>query len=197
MTTNDDQFVRVPMWILKISHVNGHKFTDGSKNLYCYLRGFDRAFPSYAKIGDVFGITPRAAEERVKKLLEMGLIIKDLRPGTSNLYQVLEIPREESPELQPTPLEVHESAPAPTPPPEPVKTAEEKPDDDVIIDSVCELLSKPDSLRQQNRGDTFINYARRVMQSNHKKLPSRFEEELEMRFENRYPHFYGRFGIPF
>jgi DNA-binding transcriptional ArsR family regulator len=116
MTTNDDQFVRVPMWILKISHVNGHKFTDGSKNLYCYLRGFDRAFPSYAKIGDVFGITPRAAEERVKKLLEMGLIIKDSRPGTSNLYQVLEIPREESPELQPTPLEVHESAPAPTPP---------------------------------------------------------------------------------
>lgn len=103
MTTNDDQFVRVPMWILKISHVNGHKFTDGSKNLYCYLRGFDRAFPSYAKIGDVFGITPRAAEERVKKLLEMGLIIKDLRPGTSNLYQVLEIPREESPEIQPTP----------------------------------------------------------------------------------------------
>lgn len=185
------------MWILKISHVNGHKFTDGSKNLYCYLRGFDRAFPSYAKIGDVFGITPRAAEERVKKLLEMGLIIKDLRPGTSNLYQVLEIPREESPEIQPTPLEVHESAPAPTPAPEPMKTAEEKPDDDVIIDAVCELLSKPDSLRQQNRGDTFINYARRVMQSNHKKLPSRFEEELEMRFENRYPHFHERFGTPF
>ncbi|TCL48165.1 hypothetical protein EDC47_10853 [Raoultella planticola] len=185
------------MWILKISHVNGHKFTDGSKNLYCYLRGFDRAFPSYAKIGDVFGITPRAAEERVKKLLEMGLIIKDLRPGTSNLYQVLEIPREESPEIQPTSLEVHESAPATTPAPEPIKTAEEKPDDDVIIDAVCELLSKPDSLRQQNRGDTFINYARRVMQSNHKKLPSRFEEELEMRFENRYPHFHERFGTPF
>nr|WP_164544950.1 hypothetical protein [Escherichia coli] len=69
---NEEQFVKVPMWILKISQVNGHKFTDSAKNLYCYLRGFDRAFPSYAKIGDVFGITPRAAEERVKKLLEMG-----------------------------------------------------------------------------------------------------------------------------
>lgn len=101
MTTKDEQFVRVPMWILKISHVNGHKFTDGSKNLYCYLRGFDRAFPSYAKIGDVFGITPRAAEERVKKLLEMGLIIKDTRPGISNLYQVLDIPREEAPNQLP------------------------------------------------------------------------------------------------
>ncbi len=80
---NEEQFVKVPMWILKISQVNGHKFTDSAKNLYCYLRGFDRAFPSYAKIGDVFGITPRAAEERVKKLLEMGLIIKDARPGSS------------------------------------------------------------------------------------------------------------------
>ena len=50
---NEEQFVKVPMWILKISQVNGHKFTDSAKNLYCYLRGFDRAFPSYAKIGDV------------------------------------------------------------------------------------------------------------------------------------------------
>lgn len=93
---NEEQFVKVPMWILKISQVNGHKFTDSAKNLYCYLRGFDRAFPSYAKIGDVFGITPRAAEERVKKLLEMGLIIKDARPGSSNLYRVLDIPKGES-----------------------------------------------------------------------------------------------------
>ncbi|EHO5843958.1 transcriptional regulator [Escherichia coli] len=93
---NEEQFVKVPMWILKISQVNGHKFTDSAKNLYCYLRGFDHAFPSYAKIGDVFGITPRAAEERVKKLLEMGLIIKDARPGSSNLYRVLDIPKGES-----------------------------------------------------------------------------------------------------
>lgn len=93
---NEEQFVKVPMWILKISQVNGHKFTDSAKNLYCYLKGFDRAFPSYAKIGDVFGITPRAAEERVKKLLEMGLIIKDARPGSSNVYQVVDIPQEEA-----------------------------------------------------------------------------------------------------
>ena len=93
---NEEQFVKVPMWLLKIRQVNGHKFTDSAKNLYCYLRGFDRAFPSYAKIGDVFGITPRAAEERVKKLLEMGLIIKDARPGSSNLYRVLDIPKGES-----------------------------------------------------------------------------------------------------
>ncbi len=25
---NEEQFVKVPMWILKISQVNGHKFTD-------------------------------------------------------------------------------------------------------------------------------------------------------------------------
>lgn len=86
---NEEQFVKVPMWILKISQVNGHKFTDSAKNLYCYLRGFDRAFPSYAKIGDVFGITPRAAEERVKKLLEMGLIIKDARPEALTFIECL------------------------------------------------------------------------------------------------------------
>ena len=69
--------------------------------------------------------------------------------------------------------------------------------DEMKIDAMCDLLSKPESLRQQNRGDTFINYARRVLHRKSMKLPSRFEEELEMRFEHRYPHFYGRFGTPF
>lgn len=69
--------------------------------------------------------------------------------------------------------------------------------DEMKIDAVCDLLSKTESLRQQSRGDTFINYARRVLHRKSMKLPSRFEEELEMRFEHRYPHFYGRFGTPF
>ncbi|HCT3244896.1 TPA: hypothetical protein R4X03_004061 [Enterobacter hormaechei subsp. xiangfangensis] len=69
--------------------------------------------------------------------------------------------------------------------------------DEMKIDAVCELLSKTESLRQQSRGDTFINYARRVLHRKSMKLPSRFEEKLEMRFEHRYPHFYGRFGTPF
>lgn len=101
MTTNNDQFVRVPMWILSISKVNGVKFSDTSKTLYCYLKGFDKAYPSYSTIGKVFGISARGAEERVKKLLEMGLIRKDNRPGTSSLFEVLDIPGHEAPEQVP------------------------------------------------------------------------------------------------
>lgn len=104
MTTYNDQFIKMPMRILSISHVNGIKFSDNSKTLYCYLKGFDKAFPSYSKIGEVFGISARAAEERVKKLVELGLVIKTRRFSSSNLYEVLEIPgQEESNEVGQTP----------------------------------------------------------------------------------------------
>ena len=95
MTTYNDQFIKMPMRILSISHINGIKFSDNSKTLYCYLKGFDKAFPSYSKIGEVFGISARAAEERVKKLVELGLVIKTRRFSSSNLYEVLEIPGQE------------------------------------------------------------------------------------------------------
>ncbi|HDL0121748.1 TPA: helix-turn-helix domain-containing protein [Klebsiella variicola] len=104
MTTYNDQFIKMPMRILSISHINGIKFSDTSKTLYCYLKGFDKAFPSYSKIGEVFGISARAAEERVKKLVELGLVIKTRRFSSSNLYEVLEIPgHEESNEVGQTP----------------------------------------------------------------------------------------------
>ncbi|WP_337225977.1 helix-turn-helix domain-containing protein [Escherichia coli] len=104
MTTYNDQFIKMPMRILSISHINGIKFSDNSKTLYCYLKGFDKAFPSYSKIGEVFGISVRAAEERVKKLVELGLVIKTRRFSSSNLYEVLEIPgQEESNEVGQTP----------------------------------------------------------------------------------------------
>ncbi|HIF8392863.1 TPA: helix-turn-helix domain-containing protein [Klebsiella pneumoniae] len=104
MTTYNDQFIKMPLRILSISHINGIKFSDNSKTLYCYLKGFDKAFPSYSKIGEVFGISARAAEERVKKLVELGLVIKTRRFSSSNLYEVLEIPgQEESNEVGQTP----------------------------------------------------------------------------------------------
>ncbi len=104
MTTYNDQFIKMPLRILSISHINGIKFSDNSKTLYCYLKGFDKAFPSYSKIGEVFGISARAAEERVKKLVELGLVTKTRRFSSSNLYEVLEIPgQEESNEVGQTP----------------------------------------------------------------------------------------------
>ncbi len=37
---NEEQFVKVPMWILKISQVNGHKFTDSAETLSNSSKGF-------------------------------------------------------------------------------------------------------------------------------------------------------------
>lgn len=92
------QFLMVDYEILKISEivVNGkkEKFNDASKNLYCYIRNWPEAFPSHNKIAEVFGITRKAAEQRIKKLLELGLIERIERPGTSNLYHVKPITEE-------------------------------------------------------------------------------------------------------
>ncbi len=89
------QFLMVDYEILKINQIihsgNKHKFTDSLKNLYCYLRNWPKAFPSHNKLAEVFGITKRAAEERVGKLIDMGLIERTERPGTSNLYTVNDI----------------------------------------------------------------------------------------------------------
>ncbi|MBE8776225.1 hypothetical protein F3H80_06665, partial [Enterobacter hormaechei] len=71
-------------------------------------------------------------------------------------------------------------------------------DDDVIVEAVCERLSRPESLRQSQRFDTFTAYARRVLQNDDKRLPKRIEERLEERFEQLHPHLYSRFDpIPF
>ena len=108
--------------------------------------------------------------------------------------------------------------PAQMPAPEPVKAAEEKADvapdwdawdapgyqapaptmtnvidDDVIVEAVCDRLSRPESLRQSQRYDTFTAYARRVLQNDDKRLPRRIEERLEERFEQLHPHLYSRF----
>lgn len=71
-------------------------------------------------------------------------------------------------------------------------------DADVIVEAVCERLSRPESLRQSQRFDTFTAYARRVLQNDDKRLPKRIEERLEERFEQLHPHLYSRFDpIPF
>lgn len=92
------QFLMVDYEILKINQIihssNKYKFTDSLKNLYCYLRNWPKAFPSHNKLAEVFGITKRAAEERVGKLIDMGLIERTERPGTSNLYTVNDITSE-------------------------------------------------------------------------------------------------------
>lgn len=89
----------VPMELLKIKKVNGITFNDGLKTLYCYLKGWDgNAFPSYSKMAEVFGVTSRAMEERIKILVKMNLINKVNRVYTSNYYEVLDFPHIDPPE---------------------------------------------------------------------------------------------------
>ena len=89
----------VPMELLKIKKVNGITFNDGLKTLYCYLKGWDgNAFPSYSKMAEVFGVTSRAMEERIKILVKMNLINKVNRVYTSNYYEVLDFPHLNPPE---------------------------------------------------------------------------------------------------
>ena len=212
---NEEQFVKVPMWILKISQVNGHKFTDSAKNLYCYLKGFDRAFPSYAKIGDVFGITPRAAEERVKKLLEMGLIIKDARPGSSNVYQVVDIPQEEArqeaqtqqeatvkavPDQLPPTEDNKESsfdvldddwdAPLPWETEETPVSSNEKVANDVLENFASLIIQKKD---KRTGGASFLEFATSLAYKHRLKLPN----GIEAYFSKHYPNVYDDFDIPF
>ncbi|EFM8967780.1 transcriptional regulator [Escherichia coli] len=216
---NEEQFVKVPMWILKISQVNGHKFTDSAKNLYCYLKGFDRAFPSYAKIGDVFGITPRAAEERVKKLLEMGLIIKDARPGSSNVYQVVDIPQEEARQEAQTQQEATVKAvPDQLPPTEDNKESSfDVLDDDWDTPLPWETeetpVSSSEKVANDNEEDVLENFASLICQEKHKRtggasfiefansLACRYglkrPNGIEAYFSKHYPNVYDDFDIPF
>lgn len=94
-TEEKSQFLSIDYRILGVSeiHYKGQKysFTDALKNTYCYLNGWKEAFPSYNKIADVFGITRDAAKERVRKLEDMGLVERTVRPGQSNFYTVNEI----------------------------------------------------------------------------------------------------------
>ena len=146
----------------------------------------------------------------IQKLQDAGLITKEKNPGyRSKVYRTFPITDAHitPPEaLTVQPDIISDVVPEPATAEETQDDATEKSEplglpetitDEMKIDAVCDLLSNSESLRQQNRGDTFINYARRVLHRKSMKLPSRFEEELEMRFEHRYPHFYGRFGTPF
>lgn len=73
--------------------------------------------------------------------------------------------------------------------------------DDVTIDALCDLLSKPDSLQQHNSGDTFIDFAHRVLRRKGKKLPHKLEKGLEERYASLHPAYYNSgfddFDIPF
>lgn len=226
MTKHTTPFLMVDYDLLGITsvEVNGEskEVKLHHKIVYSYLLSLSGTFkqvtPSLTGVGKRLGLgTDQTVRRHIKDLVSFGwvLVVSEGRKGQTNIYIVL--PYDQKPPVIVSDVGPHQ--PEPTPAPELEKAAEEKPDDapnwdesaqpdyatvkpemitdEIKIDAVCDLLSKTDSLRQQTRGDTFINYARRVLQHNNKKLPSRLDAKLEERFESRYPHFYSRFGIPF
>ncbi|TWY16696.1 hypothetical protein FR969_21345 [Enterobacter roggenkampii] len=215
-----DRTLNIPHYFKEITsiyspHLEGGKvkFSAEMQKLYCYVADWEKSggvcYEEQSELAKVCGLKPRQTINLINTLELIGLITRTKIPGRRN-KELRALPLTDAHITPPeTQQEAPEEAPAPTMTrvieeaviiPESVTASTERVqavDDVAIIETVCELLSKPDSLRQQSRGDTFINYARRVLKFNNKRLPSRLEEKLEECFESRFPHFYSRFGVPF
>lgn len=221
-TVTSHTFIKEFTFFEDIERLYSNDFPDGKMidsfhvALYCrflsYQANDSNCYESHATLARKHKTSSSTVKRRIEDLRKLGLVITDEHPDpniSSLLYTALPltdahvIPPDQLPAA---PIIVSNLVPEPATAEETQDDATEKSEplglpetitDEMKIDAMCDLLSKPESLRQQNRGDTFINYARRVLHRKSMKLPSRFEEELEMRFEHRYPHFYGRFGTPF
>ncbi len=221
-TVTSHTFIKEFTFFEDIERLYSNDFPDGKVidsfhvALYCrflsYQANDSNCYESHATLARKHKTSSSTVKRRIEDLRKLGLVITDEHPDpniSSLLYTALPltdahvIPPDQLPAA---PIIVSNLVPEPATAEETQDDATEKSEplglpetitDEMKIDAMCDLLSKPESLRQQNRGDTFINYARRVLHRKSMKLPSRLEEELEMRFEHRYPHFYGRFGTPF
>ncbi|ELY4497860.1 hypothetical protein SMZ66_001570 [Cronobacter sakazakii] len=195
---------------------DGIKIDSHHVALYCrfmsYQANGDNCYESHATLARKHKTSPSTVKRRISDLKKLGLVTTEPNPDPKyDTLQYTALPLTDAHVIPPdqlpaAPIIVSNLVPEPATAEETQDDATEKSEplglpetitDEMKIDAMCDLLSKPESLRQQNRGDTFINYARRVLHRKSMKLPSRLEEELEMRFEHRYPHFYGRFGTPF
>lgn len=92
---NQNNYFKSHYDIFKINTINGKKFSISAKSIYSYLKSFSDAglkvFPSHNEIADTFGITRNAAIKQIEKLIELGLIERETRPGNCNEYHILTI----------------------------------------------------------------------------------------------------------
>lgn len=95
---NQNNYFKSHYDIFKINTINGKKFSISAKSIYSYLKSFSDAglkvFPSHNEIADTFGITRNAAIKQIEKLIELGLMEREIRPGNCNEYHVLPIQTE-------------------------------------------------------------------------------------------------------
>lgn len=198
------------------------KFSAEMQKLYCYVADWEKSgsvcYEEQSELANVCGLKRRQTINLINTLELIGLITRTKIPGRRN-RELRALPLTDAhitpPEaLTAQPVRVSDDVqyqPAPTTELEPDNPAEEhstsywddpayqaKPKmtnviDDVIVEAVCDRLSRPESLRQSQRYDTFTAYARRVLRNDYKRLPRRIEERLEERFEQLHPHLYSRF----
>lgn len=179
-------------------------------------------------LGEIGSVEPRQVRNIIKMLEDVGVVHVDRRKGQTSICTALPftdahvIPPDQLPatpesdvvQQQPEPATAEELN---APDLDDIPFACDEPDyataepesaslremitDDVTIDALCDLLSKPDSLQQHNRGDTFIDFARRVLRLKRKILPHKLEKGLEERYASRHPAYYkprfDDFDIPF
>ncbi|MDH1973551.1 hypothetical protein N5J30_23305 [Klebsiella michiganensis] len=225
--TNNNQFIMVPMELLKIKKVNGITFNDGLKTLYCYLKGWDgNAFPSYSKMAEVFGVTSRAMEERIKILVKMNLINKVNRVYTSNYYEVLDFPHLNPPEsIHASPVEDVKTLPDAIPQTkseEPAQgdtdasmkpfctTSEEAYQDESEFDSlpVATIRTMRENNDMEPLSNIFINYfseGERLTNESFAefarrvfdKTDNKYPAGFEVYFSKSYPKIYEEFELPF
>jgi len=198
------------------------KFSARMQKLYCYVADWEKSggvcYEEQSELAKVCDLSRGKTNDLIELMELIGLLSVTKIEGRRNL-ELRALPLTDAhitpPDLEDTTQqEAPEESPAPTMTniieeavivPESVLKGVTAPTenyqgiitDELKIEAVCNLLSKPDSLRKQSRGDTFIKYARRVLRDNNKRLPSKLEEKLEEQFEILYPHFYGRFSLPF
>jgi len=188
--------------------------------LYCRFKRYQnngaKCYESQGLLGKICRCDPGTIGDKVKELVKMGLVRTNPNPDPrydTLVYTALPLTDAHviPPDMQ---QEASKQAPAPTMTkvieeavimadsvPESVATTTGSDpaviDAEVAIETVCELLSKPESLRQNQRYDTFTAYARRVLNSDGRRISRKNEERLEERFEQLYPHLYSRFEISF
>ncbi|EPB4117701.1 hypothetical protein ACRIKX_001138 [Klebsiella pneumoniae] len=194
------------------------KFSARMQKLYCYVADWEKSgvvcYEEQSELARVCDLSRGKTNDLIELMESIGLLSVTKIQGRRN-KELRALPLTDAHVIPPEaltaqPVAASDEEPAPTmtkvieeavivaqSAPESVATTTESDqmviDDDVIVEAVCERLSRPESLRQSQRFDTFTAYARRVLQNDGKRLPKRIEERLEERFEQLYPHLYVRF----
>lgn len=171
-----DRTINTPHYFRDIPRIYSPNLQDGymdfcpkAQKLYCYFQGWENSgnfcYESQTELGKVIDLSRERTCKLIQKLQDAGLITKEKNPGyRSKVYRTFPITDAHitPPEaLTVQPDIISDVVPEPATAEETQDDATEKSEplglpetitDEMKIDAVCDLLSKSESLRQQNRG---------------------------------------------